>query len=218
MYKREDYFLIGSKGKAPEKGYKLLVVLPGGPGNKDFNPFIRRVWKNSDLASRGFVIAELVAPVWEQNENRIVWPTRSSNVPPAKFKTEEFVNDVIADVQSKIKIDPEHVYLFGWSSGGPACYASLLDAPAVKGAFIGMSVFYPQQLPSLKLSKGRSLYLYQSPDDTVTKFFFAEKAKDAFTEAGARVKMVTYPGGHGFTSGKPFEDIQLGLDWLVKRD
>jgi len=213
----KDYFLIGSKGKGPETGYKLLLVLPGGPGSKDANPFVRRIWKFAELEKMGFVIAELIAPVWENSEDRIVWPIRSFSIPAAKFKTEEFVNDVITDVKSKIKIDPEHIYALGWSSGGPATYAALLDAPALKGAFVAMSVFNENQYPTLKLAKGRSLYIYQSPDDKVTKFFFAEKARDAFKAAGVRVEMVSYPGGHGFNSGQPYEDIRAGLEWLTKR-
>ena len=44
-----EYFLIGSpeKLKTPERGYKLLVVLPGGDGGPDFGPFIQNIYKNS---------------------------------------------------------------------------------------------------------------------------------------------------------------------------
>jgi predicted esterase len=214
---KKNYFLIGSKGKGPEKGYKLLLIMPGGDGSKDFNSFVRRMWKNGELQKMGFVVAELVAPVWETSENRIVWPIRSSQVPAAQFNTEVFVNDVIADVQSKLKIDPEHIYAMGWSSGGVSTYAALLDSPSLKGAFVAMSIFNEQMYPTLSLAKGRSVYLYQSPDDKVTKYFFAEKARDAFKGVGARVELASYPGGHGFSSGQPFEDIKLGLEWLTKR-
>jgi beta-lactamase regulating signal transducer with metallopeptidase domain/predicted esterase len=213
----KDYFLIGNKGPATGAGYKLLLVMPGGDGSKDFNPFIRRIWKNAELDKQGFVIAQLVAPKWENSENRIVWPIRSSTVGAAKFKTEEFVNDVIADVKSKIKIDPEHIYAFGWSSGGPATYAALLDSPSLKGVFVAMSIFRQNDYPTLNLAKGRSVYLFQSPDDKVTVFSWAEKARDAFKAVGVRTELVSYPGGHGFTSGRPYEDIKAALDWLTRR-
>ena len=214
---KKTYFLIGNKVPAPANGYKLLLVLPGGTGSKDFNPFVRRIWKNAELERQGFIIAQLAAPQWETSESRIVWPIRANSVGSAKFKTEEFVNDVIFDVKSKIKVDPEHIYAFGWSSGGPATYAALLDSPDIKGAFVAMSIFRKEDYPTLSLAKGRSLYLFQSPEDKVTNFTWAEKSKAAFTAAGVRTELVSYPGGHGFTSGQPFEDIKNGLEWLTKR-
>jgi hypothetical protein len=42
-------FLVGpQKGTtAPKKGYGLLVVLPGGDGSADFQPFVKRIYKNA---------------------------------------------------------------------------------------------------------------------------------------------------------------------------
>src|SRR5437868_945735 len=44
---QQHYFLVGpKKGKsAPKAGYRLLLVLPGGDGGADFNPFVKRVFK-----------------------------------------------------------------------------------------------------------------------------------------------------------------------------
>jgi poly(3-hydroxybutyrate) depolymerase len=115
------YFLIGTadKDKAPASGYRLLIVLSGGDGSADFNPFIRRIYKNA--LKKDWLIAQLVAPRWdEQQANRIVWPTQRTRYPGAKFTTEQFIDAVIADVQAKTRIDPQKIFLIGWSSGGPA--------------------------------------------------------------------------------------------------
>ena len=45
-----------------DEGFKLLLVLPGGDGSADFNPFVRRIHKNALDGS--YVVAELVAPAW----------------------------------------------------------------------------------------------------------------------------------------------------------
>jgi predicted esterase len=211
------YFLIGTadKDKAPASGYRLLIVLSGGDGSADFNPFIRRIYKNA--LKKDWLIAQLVAPRWdEQQANRIVWPTQRTRYPGAKFTTEQFIDAVIADVQAKTRIDPQKIFLFGWSSGGPACYAAMLreDTP-VAGAFIAMSVFMPPQASTLAHAKGKAFYLLQSPDDKVTRMRFAEAARKALEPAGAIVKLQPYPGGHGWR-GNVFGMISAGVEWLDK--
>lgn len=209
------YFLIGAadKAKAPAGGYRLLIVLPGGDGSADFNPFIRRIYKNA--LKKDWLVAQLVAPRWnEQQAKRVVWPTQRTHYPGAKFTTEQFIDAVIADVQAKTKVDPQKIFLFGWSSGGPACYAAMLrkDTPAA-GAFIAMSVFLPPQASTLAHAKGKAFYLLQSPDDKVTRMRFAEAAQKALEPAGAAVKLQPYAGGHGWR-GNVFGMISAGVRWL----
>ena len=58
---KKRYFLIGAKdARPPEAGYGLLIVLPGGDGSADFQPFIRRMHKNA--LNPGWLVAEAVAP------------------------------------------------------------------------------------------------------------------------------------------------------------
>ena len=56
LAEKQIYFLIGANGKTEPR--PLLLVLPGGDGSEEFNPFIKRIWKN---AVPGFVVAQLVA-------------------------------------------------------------------------------------------------------------------------------------------------------------
>src|SRR5437870_2782572 len=86
------YFLIGAddaQNKAPENGYALLLILPGGDGSAEFNPFVKRIWQNA--LPKGYLVAQLVA-VQSKNPNQIVWPTAKDVDPKQKFKTEEFIN------------------------------------------------------------------------------------------------------------------------------
>src|SRR5581483_8596028 len=77
------YYLIGRhlKGEAPKRGYGLVVLLPGGAGGADFNPFARRVWKNG--LPEGYLLAELVAVKWTEKQV-VVWPTQK--LPEEKMK------------------------------------------------------------------------------------------------------------------------------------
>ncbi len=211
---KKRYFLIGAKdGKPPAAGSGLLIVLPGGDGSANFQPFIRRIHKN--VLNDRWLIAEAVAPKWDENQfNRVVWPTATSKYPAAKFTTEEFIRAIVGDVRAKVKIDPRRVILLGWSSGGPPCYAEVLRKDsAVTGAFIAMSVFRPGELPALENAKDKAFYLLQSPQDKVTPVQHAEAAEKALQAAGAKVRLKRYDGGHGWR-GDVWTMIGDGVKWL----
>jgi predicted esterase len=215
---RKRYFLVGpaEAAKAPAEGFRLLIVLPGGDGSADFNPFIRRIYKN--VLNERWLIAQLVAPEWDTNQfRRVVWPTAGLSYPAAEFTTEEFIDAVVADVKKRVKGDSRRVFLLGWSSGGPPCYAATARPRSpVTGAIVAMSVFRPNQLPDLNHVKGKVFYLLQSPDDLVTRFQFAQAAEKALDAAGAKVHLQRYEGGHGW-QGDVWTMIGDGVRWLEQR-
>lgn len=210
---RMRYFLIGPKVSAvsPEGGYKLLVVLPGGDGGPDFNPFVRRILKHA--LSDEYLIAQPVAFEW-QPAQRITWPTRNFPTEGQEFATEDFVEAVVADVKKRHKIDAHHIFSLSWSSGGPAGYAVSLDGNTpITGSYVAMSVFKPDLLPSLKNSKGHAYFIDHSPNDRVCPFFMAEEAESRLKQQGATVRLNTYQGGHGW-QGDVYRRIRDGIDWL----
>jgi poly(3-hydroxybutyrate) depolymerase len=103
------YFLIGpaKDSKPPKQGYRLLVVLPGGPGSAAFHGFVKRIYKHA--VPEGYLVAQPVAPGW------IVWPTEKDRA--EAFSTEAFVDAVIEDVRSRHKLDPEYIFTLTWSEG-----------------------------------------------------------------------------------------------------
>ncbi|HEY2252510.1 MAG TPA: HEAT repeat domain-containing protein, partial [Planctomycetaceae bacterium] len=134
---KKRYFLIGAAAgaAAPDEPHGLLVVLPGGDGSAAFNPFLRRMHKH--VLGPRWLLAQAVAPQWDDKQaSKVVWPTAGLPYAGAKFTTEEFIEAIIADVRAKSKIDPKRIFLLGWSSGGPPCYATLLrKESSVTGAF-----------------------------------------------------------------------------------
>jgi predicted esterase len=209
------YFLIGPKkdAKPPTEGYGLVVILPGGDGSADFNPFVRRIYKNA-LSDR-YLAAQPVAAKWAADQ-QIVWPTETNLVTGMKFGTEEFVEAVIEDVAKKHNLDRTRVFTLSWSSSGPAAYAtSLQEKRSVTGSLIAMSVFNPRFLPPLKAANGHAYYLYHSPQDRVCPYRMAEQAKNSLAENGAKVRLETYDGGHGWR-GDVYTDIRTGVEWLEK--
>jgi predicted esterase len=203
---RKRYFLIGPrKGTAPpKKGYRLLVVLPGGPGSAEFHPFVKRIYKQA--APEGYLVAQPVARNW------IVWPTEKDR--DEAFSTEAFVDAVIDDVAGKYKVDPKYVFTLTWSSSGPAAYAMSLTSKRVTGSFIAMSVFRPERLQPLDRAKGQAYFLLHSPDDKVCPFKMSKRAARDLKEHGAKVTLVTYQGEHGWVFPGWDERIREGIQWL----
>ena len=133
-----------------------------------------------------------------------------------KFSTEKFVTAVVQDVKRAYKINERCVFVLAWSSGGPAAYAvSLHENTPITGSFVAMSVFKPQELPSLERASGHAYYILHSPEDIIP-IRMAEEARDVLRELGAAVKLVAYPGGHGW-HGDVYGMIRTGIQWLEKQ-
>lgn len=213
---RMRYFLIGAEPEAevPKRGFKLMVVLPGGDGGPDFNPFVRRIWRSA--LDETYLVAQVVAPRWSEDQGeRLVWPTLKNPWPGAEFTTEELIDAVIADVEQRHELDLDHVFTLSWSSGGPAAYAySLWDDTRCTGSLIAMSVFEPDQLPSLKAARREAYYLLHSPEDFIP-IEMAREAEEALKKKGAEVQLVEYAGGHGW-HGDVFGMLADGADWLER--
>jgi autotransporter-associated beta strand protein len=158
--------------------------------------------------------SHFLAVRWTDGQE-IVWPIAGNKkaVKDAKFTTEEFVEAVIDDVAGKHKLDPQRVFTLTWSSSGPAAYAVSFSSKKVTGSLVAMSVFRPDWLPDLKSAKGHAYYLYHSPDDRVCPYRMAQQAEKDLTQAGAKVKLVDYEGGHGWR-GPLYDDIRAGIEWL----
>ncbi len=244
------YFLIGNskENTAPAEGFKLLVIIPGGDGGADFNLFARRVWKSGlnagDAAAApasdsgtwqpgtGWIVAQMVAPKWDENQSeRLVWPLDKvpyrGEVKKSKFSTEDFADAVVSDVKSRVDIDPRHIYLLGWSSGGPACYSLMLrEKTPFAGAIIAMSTFKPEHteglqnaaLPRAGATKEgaatRRFYILHSEQDTTVPFRWASEAYDALRKSKAQTTLQRYEGGHGWKDDA-LASIRSGVQWLM---
>lgn len=198
-HERMRYRLI--TGSTPQRpgGHRLLLVLPGGNGSKDFTAWCTRL--QEIVAPQGFVVAQLVAPEWDAEQfERVVWPTNSMPYPSAEFTTEAFMTGVIADVSSRIRIDPEQVFAFGWSSGGPAVYTALADGDVpLAGGIVMMSTFRNEFVEQDNGLEGARLAVVHAPGDFIA-MKFPEHAVEIFSQGGADARLFRYDGGHGWNA------------------
>jgi predicted esterase len=191
----------------------LILVLPGGDGSADFQPFVKRIYKNA--VPDGYLVAQLVA-VASTNKQQIVWPTAKFMDKKQTFTTESFIANVVDEVKAKHKIDATRVYTLSWSSGGPAAYiASIAKDTPITGSLVAMSVFPLAQMKPLGAAQGKKYLLLHSPQDKVCPYAHTRIAKTQLTRAGAAIEVRDYEGGHGW-QGNVWGNIADGIEWLEK--
>ena len=206
------YHLIGhdADADAPEDGYRMLVVLPGGDGQASFRDFIRRIRKH--VLDEQWIVVQLIAPVWGEDQE-VVWTSDALPHDDMEFTTGEFIAAAIDDVEAAIEIDPNFVFTMGWSSSGTEVYRSALEKKTkVTGAFVAMSVWKPDLLPDLRHAKDRAFAILHSPEDFIP-IRMAEAAEKELQEADAEVSYITYEGGHGWRDD-PFGKMRKAIDFL----
>lgn len=204
---------LDAKKKAPDGGYRVLIVLPGGAGTMDFHPFVKRIHQN--VLDDDWITIQLERPFFAAKQaDEKVWPTKTDPWPGQVFAVEDLVKAAFDYTKKQTKIDAKYVFMLGWSSSGPACYATMFtkDTP-VKGAFVAMSVFFEKNLPPIGTAKGRPFYLYHSKGDQICKYELAEQARAALDKAKAKVEFVTYEGEHGWPP-TVYADLKKGIAWL----
>jgi len=201
--------------KAPKKGWKLLVVMPGGSGNEKFAPFVGRIREKA--LDEEWLVLQMIAPVWsEKQAEKNVWPTKLNSWPKMKFTCEELFDEVVDHVAKEHKLDPKYLLTMAWSSSGSLAYTlGLAKKTRVTGTFVAMSVFKPNILPSLKAAKGRPFHILHSAEDFIP-IAMAEDARDQLEKKRALVNYATYTGGHGW-HGDVYGMMRTGIEWLERK-
>ncbi|MEM0913735.1 MAG: hypothetical protein AAGK09_03905 [Planctomycetota bacterium] len=212
---RQQYFLIGDPAEsAPQDGWGVLVVLPGGDGGAGFHPFVSNIAEQ--WAPPGYLTVQLVALPGDPN---LTWPTRHSlqRTKKQSFTTEAHLAAVLDEITESlpdgVTLDPGRRLVLGWSSGGPPAYAITTDPQlGFRGAFVAMSIFPADTADNLD-ADGKAFALLQSPQDRITPWSHVARAEQALTQAGAAFWKRGYAGGHGW-QGDSIAKLQAGLAWL----
>ncbi|HEU4417629.1 MAG TPA: hypothetical protein VFT55_01750 [Planctomycetota bacterium] len=205
------YFVVPPREGGNKAG--LVVVLPGGPGTRDFLP-----WVEGTLFAQippDCVGVMLTAVRWNDAQTT-TWCQDPDDAKEMLYTTEQYVRAVVAAVEKDFAIDPARRVVLGWSSSGPPIQALLArkDSPFER-AYVAMAV-WPRNL-DLAAVKGRRYLLDHSPEDQQTAFSHCRRAFGALTKAGASVRLVTYAGGHGWNDG-PEQRLREGVQWLLSKE
>jgi predicted esterase len=94
-------------------------------------------------------------------------------------------------------------------------YSASARVPKVRGSIIAMSRFFPDRSVETDKLRGKAYYLYHSPQDGLCPFAEAELAVKTLEEHGARAKLISYQGGHGWQLFTFYADrLKEGIAWL----
>jgi len=216
---RKRYFLLVPPGTDPDDTRHLVLMIPGGPGPaRPVLPFL------TDLhaaVGRRYVFAVLSPPHWsEEQARRDPWPTDRSRARSREigFSTEAFLRAVLEDLRSTKAYAIDRVFVFGWSSGGPAVYAAATDREApYDGYYTLSSRFDPADL-GLEAARGRRFYIQHGAKDEIVPLLEAKGAAESLRGHGAEVRLDAFEGGHGFGQPDPKYAVRLALSWLETGD
>ena len=209
------YLLRHASQSGPAKG--LGLILPGGPGSAEFLPFCANV-----LAQRAFpedwLVVELVAPQWRPpSDNVTIWPSKIFPDAKAKFTTEEFIGSVLKEILGREVSKDAPVVALGWSSSGHAIYSGLMKFPEIRGAMMNGARCQEAWFRPRTAIKGKAVFFYHSPEDTVCPILDAEQGMTFLPKAGAHAKLVKYSGGHGWPPGTDHTAaLRDGLAWVLE--
>ena len=175
----------------------LMVVLSDtDPDNRAVQEF----WQQAVSRAFGnrYLIAVAIAPRWGA-QKPFTWVTtmNRSRTPEAKFTAETFTADIVADVEARYPIRPDHIFLHGEGSGGLAAYScSLQSQTPFRGFSLIAAEFRSAQLPPTGAARGRRYYIQAGKNDKAIPYFLTTGAQGLLTKAGAAVELNPLPGDH----------------------
>ncbi len=196
--------------------FGLIVALAGGTGNgEDLTDFWQEAIQKS--LKDGYFVALPIAPKWSASQPA-AWVTQQSmaQVKDARFSTEAFLDEILADVTARYPIDRSRLFLHGVAEGGMAAYACSLSAVTpFRGFYILSSTFKSALLPPLARARGRAYLIQQSREDKLAPYFQATAAEELLRKQSAVVKLLTYRGEHGYKfAEKPWDQVAQAIGWL----
>ena len=189
-----SYFLHVPEQYAPQRPHALILAISPGPdGAALFSPFRKAAQKH------GVIFA---------------CPHLAGNETPAD-KRGQMAVDTLADVRSKFNIDPERIYVAGFSGGGRMSTGMVAAFPGCFAGQIAMGGVYfapdPAILSKLKTKLGHYLFAgekcFNRPE--------SERANADFAKAGIPHDLLIGMGqGHALPT--PEQGLKM-YEWFVAR-
>ncbi|MEM9067840.1 MAG: hypothetical protein AAGE52_05015 [Myxococcota bacterium] len=197
--------LVPVGAMTPGETYPLLVVLPPTNGTS------RRVFE--DL--RGQVPLDAYYVLLTPGQ-----PQRSDYLPRFSRYVEWAQERINADVDAALAshaVDPEQIFLLGFSLGGDTSWALLLRNPErYRGALVmgSRSSARPRRRASetLRRRRARVFFTMGRSDDEVRQRGIA-RAHERATEASLEARLVEFSGGHQLP---PADVLSGGLRFLLR--
>ena len=125
------------------------------------------------------------------------------------------IQDVIADIESQLKIDKKRIYLTGLSMGGRGTFIVAAELPDLFAAIMPLS---PHHTPYSYLNLASKvshlpIFLHHSTNDKTSKFSVAEKMSDELKKLNANMLFDIGNFGH-YGWNKIYKNPE-NINWLI---
>jgi phospholipase/carboxylesterase len=138
--------------------------------------------------------------------------------PEPKMFTESYskLSQFLDDVVKGYPIDPERIFLLGFSMGTMMAYSVLLTKPELIAGVVANSGYVPEET-DLKFQwnklHGKSLFIAHGIDDPVISVQLGRRAKELFSKTQADVTYKEYSMAHQISE----ESLSDFSHWLTER-
>ena len=192
-----SYVLRFPENFKKNKKYPLVVFLHGGINS---NP---RKLNSRILTVNSFFIPE--------NDQYIIASPIKLGIDWSPKK----IQDVIADIESQLKIDKKRIYLTGLSMGGRGTFIVAAELPDLFAAIMPLS---PHHTPYSYLNLASKvshlpIFLHHSTNDKTSKFSLAEKMSDELKKLNANMLFDIGNFGH-YGWNKIYKNPE-NINWLI---
>jgi predicted peptidase len=201
LYLPQDY------GRDAQRQWPLIVFLHGA-GERGDDP--------DSLASIGL-------PQILQERSDLPFVTVSPQLPPGEVWTDkgEMINALVDWLESEYAIDPQRIYLTGFSLGGFGTWALGLNSPDRFAALVpvagGWELGSDAVPPNICALAAKPIWVFHGAQDETVKPAQSEVLVNALRACGGDVRYTLLPGATHAASGVlPYRDSEL-YDWLLQQ-
>ena len=206
--------------KKAEPAKAALLVILAEKGNVEAMKDVCLSAAN-DAFGKEYLIA-LVEPPVSGEKAPGGWLTKQNIAtlsPGTRYSTEDFVAQIVQQLQLNTAIDPNRVFLLGEGNAGvAACSCALQKSTPFAGFCLLSSQFHTAALPPLALAKGRRFFILTGSRDRSGVSVLSGAAEGLLKGRGAIVKAEKYEGSmNSLLEEGAFAPIKSALQWLESK-
>jgi phospholipase/carboxylesterase len=199
---------------AGDGNHPALILLHGRGTNED--DLLGLV----DYLDPRFFIVSVRAPFkFDQGFGGFTWYDVKETPTPDPAQFEESYSRLtrfVHDVKERYPVDPQRIFLLGFSMGSVMSFAVSLTKPELVRGIVAHSGYIPEQT-SLRFAwdglAGRSFFIAHGINDTVIPIVHGRRAHDLLEPTGADLTYREYPIPHTISE----QSISDLADWLQKK-
>ncbi|KAB2881290.1 alpha/beta hydrolase fold domain-containing protein [bacterium] len=189
----------------PKKRHILFIALHGGG---DIAPAFHDLWK---IVCDSLGIILLTPQGTEKSEIGFGW-TLTGN-------SESFLRSIVEEARKRVNIDPDRIYIGGFSAGGSLAYYMALRYPHIFSGVIALGASFQNEWISLAkpndLLKRQRIYIGHG--DLESNIDNVSQSKDLLKQAGVTVDFSVYKNtGHAIPEPK-LDELLRALRFITEK-